>query len=546
MQKIALITVSLLANMLWIAGTQAANWSLSDYFTSDSHWNAQLEEDIEASKALCLATDQSCKQALIEISSSYHKLSNYQQLSQLESYSASHEASRLELLRNNITNKFGALNDADQQALRLLLAPKLYRIVSDTQISQSSPPAYRFYQSWLNADHHWPTLDGKALNPNAWKLTNLNTPSDHYVSYWTAWADYRELMKNFYLNSLATRSKSTVSACKDMRLYMKQNNQTLARYIQIRNRQTPEPELLIHQLSPIEPGTMAYTELESLSILRRINRQVMPEISELTDVAISRQAIKLDYANPERATVYRVDTHLSKIFLSVGMKGNLQSIQLLLSTWGTGVFSFPSLWSNTIDTGPQSKLASTGRHMMRLLLLENLLDTARNDQQRLELLTNITAHWLWNFYFALLLDEFDELNRLQFAKNPSITALQLSETAVNLMADYFGPELGKISINDAQSMFWASNPRLFDQADYCQEAHSMLIANRAVVQIRNGEKLDSKQFIQWHQHEIESLTAQSESNELSMDNSERYDAASSQLNTYMDQWQAIINTLAPH
>ncbi len=382
----------------------------------------------------------------------------------------------------------------------------------------SSGAAGEAYEILSNADMPWPTVklsDGTEvrLDQSAYgQYRESPNRADRKRVFDAFWAKYKEFERTFgvtlysnlkedtvyakvrhYPDSLhraLDRSKIPIAVYDTLIEQTHENLPTLYRYFRLRARMLGVKELRYYDIYPplvksdrvfpIDEGKKLM--LEAVAPLGKAYVAEMKKGLEQRWMDVYPRPRKLAGAHMAGAAY---DVHP---YLLINYTGNYESVSTITHEWGHAMHTYLADHAQPYVTSRYAifvaEIAST---LNEDLLLEHMLKTAKDDDERLLYLGSALEGLRGTFFRQAMFAEFERDVHARVDRGESLTGEKLTQIYGDLLRRYSGEEEGVMKIDDAYTVEWAYIPHFYHSFYVFQYATSIAASSLFADAILKGE-----------------------------------------------------------
>lgn len=229
-------------------------------------------------------------------------------------------------------------------------------------------------------------------------------------------------------------------------------------------------------------------------------------------------------------------------YVLMNYNDNYQSVSTLAHEWGHAMHSYLSSKAQPFATAGYSifvaEIASTTNEG---LLLDFVVKTAKDDEERLLYLGSALEGLRATFFLQSLLAEFEQRVHAMVDKGQALTGEQITKIYGEVLRRYYGEAQGVMKIDDLYTVGWASVPHFYSAFYVFQYATSIAAGSlfaEAILQGRPGARERYLKLLSagGSDYPYELVKAAG----VDLATREPYDAIAARMNRIMDEIEAIL------
>jgi oligoendopeptidase F len=375
------------------------------------------------------------------------------------------------------------------------------------------------YQILSNADLPWPTVklsDGRevTLDPSAYtehrEAQNRDDRKKVFDAFWGRWQDFERtfgvtLNESLQKDSVYTRVRKypdTLTRALDAErlppavyntLVAETNKAlpTLHRYLRMRAKMLGiKGEMRYYDTyPPLVAGSPQYP-------LEAAKQVVLESVKPLGERYVAAMAKGFEsrwmdiYPRPRKQSGAHMagsayDVHP---YVLVNYNHDYESVTTLAHEWGHAMHSYLSNGAQAfINSDYAIFVAEIASTFNEALLLEHLLKTATNDDERLLYLGSELEHLRTTYFRQAMFAEFEREIHARVDKGEALTGKRLSEIYGEILRRYHGEREGIVKIDDLYTVEWAYIPHFYSAFYVFQYATSIAASSLLAQTVLKGE-----------------------------------------------------------
>ncbi len=268
------------------------------------------------------------------------------------------------------------------------------------------------------------------------------------------------------------------------------NLPTLQRYLRLRGRMLGIDDLRYYDIyPPLVSSDLKFPIAKAEALTLEAVAPLGPKYVETVKRGFSQRWMDV-YPRPgKRSGAYSsgsvYDVHP---FVLMNFNDDYESVSTLAHEWGHTMHSYLANAAQPFPTADYSIfVAEVASTFNEALLLDHMLDTAKNDDERLFYLGSALEGLRGTFFRQAMFAEFELEIHTMVEKGEALSGERLSQLYGELLRRYHGQDAGVMSIDDAYTVEWAYIPHFYYDYYVYQYATSIAAASLFAQEVMDGE-----------------------------------------------------------
>jgi len=229
-------------------------------------------------------------------------------------------------------------------------------------------------------------------------------------------------------------------------------------------------------------------------------------------------------------------------YLLINYTGNYESVSTIAHEWGHAMHTYLSNRGQPFVTSRYpifiAEIAST---LNEALLLDHVLKTAKDDDERLLYLGSALETLRGTFYRQVMLAEFEREAHARVDKGEAMTGDKLTKIYAEIIRKYHGDAQGVVKIDDLYSIEWAYIPHFYNAFYVFQYATSVSAGSLFADDILSGKPGAREKYLKLissggSDYPYELVKAAG----VDLATAAPYDAVARRMNKIMDEMEALV------
>ena len=276
------------------------------------------------------------------------------------------------------------------------------------------------------------------------------------------------------------------------------NLPTLYRYFRLRAKLLGIPQLHYYEIyPPLVQGDFKFP-------LARGRELVLQAVAPLGKDYVEAMASGLDnrwmdaYPRPRKQSGahmsgYAFDVHP---YVLMNYNDDYESVTTMAHEWGHAMHSVLANGAQPFVTaGYATFIAEIASTFNEKLLLDQMLKTAKSDEERLFYLGTALENLRGTFFRQAMFAEFERNIHARVDKGDPLTGEALTRTYCDILKRYHGAKEGVVAIDDAYCVEWAYIPHFYSPFYVYQYATSVAASSLFAQRVQSGEPGALKRYL---------------------------------------------------
>ena len=323
------------------------------------------------------------------------------------------------------------------------------------------------------------------------------------------------------------------------------NLPTLHRYFKLRARMLGVQEMRYYDIyPPLVSGGREYPIDEGVQMMLAAVKPLGPDYVAAMQKAVGARWMDV-YPRPRKQSGAHMagsayDVHP---YLLLNYTDNYESVSTLAHEWGHAMHSFLSSKAQPFtNAGYAIFVAEIASTTNEALLLDSVLKTAKDDDERLLYLGSALEQLRGTFYRQAMFAEFEAKAHDLVDKGQAVTGEQLTKIYGDLLRRYHGHDQGIVKIDDLYAIEWAFIPHFYSSFYVFQYATSVSAGSlfaEAILQGRPGAREKYLKLLSSGGSDYPYALVKAAGVDLAT--REPYDAVATRMNRIMDEIEGILS-----
>ncbi len=385
------------------------------------------------------------------------------------------------------------------------------------QFGMATDAASAVFSTLSAADMPWPTVklsDGSEVRLDQTgyeKYRALNNRADRKLVFDAFWAKWKEFERTYgvslyqqlrrdavyarvrrYPDSLTwvlDANKLPRSIYDTMVQQANANLPTLHRYFRLRARMLGLSELRYYDVySPLLSSDLKYPIAVSTQLMLDAVKPLGEDYVRALELGTRSRWMDVHPRPRKRSGAYMngaaYDVHP---YLLLNHNDDYESVSTLAHEWGHAMHSYLANKAQPFITADYptftAEIASTTNEV---LLLDHMLKTARNDDERLLYLGSQLENLRETFFKQAMFADFEREVHARVDKGDSLTGEAITKIYGDILKRYHGDQDGVVKVDDLYTIEWAYVPHFYNRFYVFQYATSIAAGNMFATQILQG------------------------------------------------------------
>jgi len=229
-------------------------------------------------------------------------------------------------------------------------------------------------------------------------------------------------------------------------------------------------------------------------------------------------------------------------YVLMNYTGNYESVSTLTHEWGHAMHSYYSNRSQPyVNAGYATFVAEIASTFNEALLLEHVLKTAKNDDERLLYLGSALENLRGTFYRQAMFADFERDVHARVDRGESLTGTDLTRMYGEILKRYHGDAQGVLKVDDLYAIEWAYIPHFYSSFYVFQYATSIAASALLAEQVLEGRPGARERYLKLisaggSDYPYNLVKAAG----VDLATAEPYEALAKRMNRIMDEIEAIL------
>ena len=393
-------------------------------------------------------------------------------------------------------------------------------------LGATSNTAQATYSILSNSEMPWPKMkldDGKDILIDQAAYTKYRAENKRedrkkvFEAFWGTWKNFErtfgvtfyEMLKKDSVYAKARRYPDSLTQALDanklpVAVYdtlIKETNAnlpTLHRYFKLRGKMLGISDLRYYDIYPdLLKSDLTYPLAQGKSLMIASLKPLGAEYMAGLEKGLQGRWMDVYPRPKKRSGAYMngaaYDVHP---YVLLNYNNDYESVSTLTHEWGHAIHSYLSNKNQAFVTADYpiftAEIASTTNEG---LLLDHMLKSAKNDDERLLYLGSALENYRGTFFRQAMFADFERTVHASVDKGDSLTGDQLSKIYLDLLRRYHGDKEGVMKIDDLYGIEWAYIPHFYNRFYVFQYATSIAAGSMFSDEILAGKAGATERYL---------------------------------------------------